>query len=63
MEDVLQKIINFESNLRNVGTYYVNLGQTDQKYIRFWGQPGGILRNIIDSKGQCQQKLRKSIEL
>ena len=30
-------IVNVESNLRSVGTYYVNSGQNNQKYMRFWG--------------------------
>ena len=47
-------IIKFESNFRNVETYYVNSGQDNQKYMRFWGQPGRIRINIIDFKIQCQ---------
>jgi len=61
--EIFAKIVNVESNLRNVGTYYVNSGPNNQKCMRFGGQPGGIHRNITDVKGQCQQKLRKSIEL
>ena len=52
-EDFLQKIVNVESNS----------GQNNQTYMRFWGQPGGMHSNIIDFKGQCQRKHRKSIGL
>ena len=57
------KIVNLRFKLRNVGTCYVNSGQNNQKDMRFWGQSAETHRHIIDFKGQCQQKHRKSIEI
>ena len=60
---ISEKMLDWGSDLRTLGSYYANPGQNNQKYMRFRAQPGGTHRNIIDFKGQCQENPRKSMEL
>ena len=57
-------MFDWESDLRIIEPYYANPGQNSHKYMRLTGQqPGGIHRNLVDFKGQCQEKVIKSMEI
>ena len=60
---ISEKMLDWVSDLRTLGSYYANPGQNNQKYMRFRAQPGGIHRNNIDFKGQWQANPGKSMEL
>ena len=60
---ISETMLDLETVLRDIGPYYANPGQNNHKYMRFTGQPGGIHRNLVDFKGQCQDKNIKSIEI
>ena len=59
---ISEKMLDWGSDLRTLGSYYANPGQNNQKYMRFSGQPGGIHRNILDFEGQCQENPGKSLK-
>ena len=61
---ISETMLDLETVLRNIGPHYANPGQNSHKYMRFTGQqPGGIHRNLVDFKGQCQEKVIKSMEI